>query len=133
MKIYKKLPIIRQAGSCIMQNHGESIDGHGYTIWDVATNTPTHYDIKNEMSHFTINVKNNKIVTDLSILPKKPRIRLFYENTSPTELKEVIVEIKKLCEPIELIPFKKQSKDDIDHNIATSTEKKELKTLTDDD
>jgi DNA repair exonuclease SbcCD ATPase subunit len=131
MKIYKKLPVIRQAGSIVAQNHSEPIHGHGYTVWDVATNTPTHHDIKNEMSHFTINVKSNKIVTDLSILPKTPRIRLFYENTSPTELKEVIVEIKKLCEPIELIPFKKQNSEEIDHTLGTGGEKKELKDLND--
>jgi DNA repair exonuclease SbcCD ATPase subunit len=109
MKIYKKYPIIRQAGSIIQQNFGEPVLGHGFSIWDVKSKTYEHFEIKNEMSHVTLNVSNGKFKESLSNLPKTPRVRVFYENTSPTELKELFVELMKYCTPIEIIPFKTQS------------------------
>lgn len=58
IKIRKKIPII-QVGSTIQQNFGESINKHGFGIYDVVKNEYSFVDLNNprpflkfEMSSF---------------------------------------------------------------------------------
>jgi hypothetical protein len=55
IKLRKKIPIIYPS-SLIQQNFGETVNHHGYGIYDVDTNEYITIDLKNEQPflHFSI-------------------------------------------------------------------------------
>lgn len=85
---------IAYAGSMIQQNHGESLEKHGYLLWDVPTRTFEEFNISNDYGFYTLDVDNG-IVPDVSNMPKKPRLRVRISNTDPSQIKRAITEIKK--------------------------------------
>jgi DNA repair exonuclease SbcCD ATPase subunit len=91
----KNKPVIVYSGSMIQQNHGEKPHGHGYILWDVNDRKHTHHEVYNEYGYYTIEVRNGECVSDLSKLPKKARLRVKVFNTTATETKEIIAEIRK--------------------------------------
>jgi DNA repair exonuclease SbcCD ATPase subunit len=100
-------PIIAYAGSCIQQNHGELLVGHGYLLWDVEKRTFTEFDLHNDYGYLTIDVHNGKIpqwVYDEinTKLPKYPRLRLRFDGTDATTTKECITEINRLFKTTEI-------------------------------
>jgi DNA repair exonuclease SbcCD ATPase subunit len=101
-KIRKKSPIIVYPGSCIQQNHGEGVDGHGYVIWNLKTKAYRHLDIGNECGFFTIDINKGVLVTDISNLPSKVRLRVRCLESVATEVKEVVASIRKISEIIEI-------------------------------
>ena len=96
-------PIIRFAGSFIQQNHGEALLGHGYSLWDVKQRSYTHVEIPNDYGHFTIDIEDGKLSTDISTLPKKPKLRVRCKESVATEVKKVINELRKTYEISDLI------------------------------
>jgi DNA repair exonuclease SbcCD ATPase subunit len=96
-------PIIRYAGSLLQQNHGEALLGHGVSIWDVKSRTYKHIEIPNDYGYFTIDIDDGKLITDITELPKKPKLRVRCKETIATEVKKVINEIKKKCEISDII------------------------------
>lgn len=91
----KNKPVVVYPGSMIQQNHGEKPYGHGYVLWDIPSRKHTHHDVENDYGYYTIEVRDGKCVSDLSKLPKKARLRVKVFNTTATETKEVIAEIRK--------------------------------------
>lgn len=94
-------PIVSYCGSLIQQNHGELLDNHGYLLWDVETRTFREFNIKNEYGFVTIDIVDGKIpkwVYDEidTKLPKYPRLRVRFNNTSPSDMKLRIADLKKL-------------------------------------
>jgi DNA repair exonuclease SbcCD ATPase subunit len=87
-------PTIAYAGSMIQQNHGESLEKHGYLLWDVESRTFEEFDIENDYGFYTLDV-NDGIVPDVSDMPKKPRLRVRISNTDPSQIKRALTEIKK--------------------------------------
>ena len=96
-------PIVRYAGSLLQQNHGEALLGHGLTLWDVKTRTYRFVEIPNDYGFFTIDVDDGKMMTDISAMPKKPRLRMRCKETIASEVKKVVAEIRKVCEITEII------------------------------
>jgi len=96
-------PIIRYAGSCIQQNHGEALLGHGFSLWDVKNRAYKHVEIPNNYGYFTIDIDDGKLMTDISTMPKKPKLRVRCKETIATELKKVVNEIKKTHEISDII------------------------------
>jgi DNA repair exonuclease SbcCD ATPase subunit len=96
-------PIIRYAGSCIQQNHGEALLGHGFSLWDVKNKAYKHVEIPNDYGYFTIDIDDGKLMTDISTMPKKPKLRVRCKETIATELKKVVNEIKKTHEISDII------------------------------
>ena len=88
------IPTIAYAGSMIQQNHGESLDKHGYLLWDVDSRTFEEFDIPNDYGFYTLDVSNGvvPVVTDM---PKKPRLRVRISDTDPTQIKRALTDIKK--------------------------------------
>ena len=80
---------IAYAGSLIQQNHGESIDSHGYILWNIENCTGVHHHITNESGYITLNMKNNipeHICFDMNgehldkcYLPKNLRLRITHD------------------------------------------------------
>jgi DNA repair exonuclease SbcCD ATPase subunit len=81
------------AGSLVQQNFGESLNGHGFLVWDMDSMKYEAIDIPNEYGYYTLDVDNGvvPIVTDM---PKKPRLRVRLSNTDTADTKKVITEIK---------------------------------------
>ena len=87
-------PHIAYAGSMIQQNHGESLEKHGYLLWDVPTRTFEEFNIPNDYGFYTLDVDNG-VVPDVDDMPKKPRLRVRISNTDPSQIKRALTEIKK--------------------------------------
>lgn len=91
----KNKPVVVYSGSMIQQNHGEKPYGHGYVLWDIPSRKHTHHEVENDYGYYTIEVRDGKCVSDLSKLPKKARLRVKVFNTTATETKEIIAEIRR--------------------------------------
>jgi len=87
-------PTIAYAGSMIQQNHGESLDKHGYLLWDVESRTFEEFDLPNDYGFYTLDV-NNGVVPTVTNMPKKPRLRVRVSNTDPSQIKNALTKIKK--------------------------------------
>ena len=88
-------PVVVYSGSMIQQNHGEKPFGHGYVLWDLPSREHTHHEVHNEYGYYTVEVRDGECVSDLSKLPKKARLRVKVYNTTATETKEIIADIRK--------------------------------------
>jgi len=87
-------PTIAYAGSMIQQNHGESLDKHGYLLWDVESRTFEEFDIENDYGFYTLDIDNG-VVPNVSDMPAKPRLRVRISNTDPSQIKKALTQIKK--------------------------------------
>ena len=94
-------PAIRYAGSLIQQRHDEPLEGHGYSFWDLKNKSYVHKEIQNDYGFYTVLLENGVISTDLTSIPKKARVRLQLKNTTLSERKEAVAEIKKITEIVE--------------------------------
>ena len=122
VKSIGKIPEIKYCGSLIQQNYGESLDEHGFLLWDIDKNDADFYPIKNDFGYVTLNIKNG-VVDNTITLPKYPKIRFFMEETTPLQLKEIVDKVKSDYSPIEIVYAndKKTKKEYIeDHSIRVS-------------
>lgn len=94
-------PVIVYAGSMIQQNHGEELKGHGFLLWDLKRRLFKHYELENDYGFYTVEINKGKLITDISNIPKKARVRTKCFETIPSQVKEVINEIKTKCEILE--------------------------------
>ncbi len=86
-------PIVRYCGSLVQQNHGETLKGHGLSVWDVKNRTFVHKEIHNEYGYYTIDIKDG-LVPNVDDLPNKARLRIRVSNTSGTDLKKALTVIR---------------------------------------
>lgn len=110
-RIRKKYPILAYAGSLIQQNHGENIKGHGYVLWDLDKKEFNHHEIQNEYGHFTVEMSEGKLLTDINDLPKKVRLRIKYKNSTPSDLKKCVQKIESVSELIDVSYIREESSD----------------------
>jgi len=94
-------PLIVYAGSMVQQNHGEDLKGHGFLLWDLKRRVFKHYELLNDYGFYTIEINKGKLVTDVSDLPKKARVRTMCYETIPSQVKEVMNDLTNKCEIIE--------------------------------
>lgn len=97
-----KKPIVCYPGSLIQQNYGESIDKHGFLIWNVENKDYEFVKIPNKYGFITVDIKNGVVTSDLSEMPSKPRMRLRVDETSQSELKECLADLRSKYSPIEV-------------------------------
>jgi DNA repair exonuclease SbcCD ATPase subunit len=81
------------AGSLVQQNFGETLDKHGFLVWDLDTNDYEEVNITNEYGYYTMDVVNG-IVPDVIDMPKFPRLRVRFSDTDAVDTKKAITEIK---------------------------------------
>ncbi len=81
------------AGSLVQQNFGETLDKHGFLVWDMDTLTYEAVDIHNDYGYYTMDIDNGKVPI-VSDMPKKPRLRVRLSNTDSADTKRVMAEIK---------------------------------------
>jgi len=81
------------AGSLVQQNFGETLDKHGFLVWDLDTMTYEEVDIHNDYGYYTLDIDNG-VVPVVNNMPNKPRLRVRLSNTDTADTKKVITEIK---------------------------------------
>ena len=81
------------AGSLVQQNFGETLDKHGFLVWDLDTMSYEAVDIHNDYGYYTMDIDNGKVPI-VSDMPKKPRLRVRLSNTDSADTKRVMAEIK---------------------------------------
>ena len=81
------------AGSLVQQNFGETLDKHGFLVWDLDTMTYEEVDIHNDYGYYTMDIDNGKVPI-VSDMPNKPRLRVRLSNTDSADTKRVMAEIK---------------------------------------
>ena len=81
------------AGSLVQQNFGETLDKHGFLVWDLETKEYEAIDIPNDYGYYTLDIDSGvvPVVTDM---PKNPRLRVRISNTDTADTKRVMTEIK---------------------------------------
>lgn len=99
----KKSPIFRYPGSLIQQNHGETLDNHGFSVWDIANRTFDHFEIQNDYGYFTIEIDDGKLITDISTMPAKPKLRVRCKESVASEVKKIIAEIRHTKQITDLV------------------------------
>jgi DNA repair exonuclease SbcCD ATPase subunit len=81
------------AGSLVQQNFGETLDKHGFLVWDLDTMSYEEVDIQNDYGYYTLDIDKG-VVPVVSNMPKHPRLRVRLSNTDTADTKKVITEIK---------------------------------------
>ena len=85
---------IKYCGSTIMQNHAEAkYSKHGILVWDIDTKESEFVPIHNDYGYVTIDVEDGKVI-GTPIIPNKPRMRVRVKDTSQSQLKKIISEVK---------------------------------------
>jgi DNA repair exonuclease SbcCD ATPase subunit len=96
------LPEIAYPGSLIQQNHGESLDHHGFFVWDVAKSSIAEYvEVPNDYGYCTITI-DSKTMPSTSHLPKNARLRVFVGDVDASFVKKAISTIRKKHDIAEL-------------------------------
>jgi len=85
---------IAYASSLIQQNFGETLDFHGLMIWDINTKESKFVEIENDYGYVTLEVSNGIITSYPTKFPKKPRIKLKIQNTTSSQIKTIIADLK---------------------------------------
>jgi DNA repair exonuclease SbcCD ATPase subunit len=87
-------PCIHYPGSMIQQNHGESLNCHGYSMWDLKSRSYDFHELTNDYGFFTIEIHEGKLTTPLIHFPKKAVLRVKCFDTVASEVKAVVANIK---------------------------------------
>jgi DNA repair exonuclease SbcCD ATPase subunit/DNA repair exonuclease SbcCD nuclease subunit len=80
------------AGSLVQQNFGETLDKHGFLVWDLDTMTYEEVDIQNDYGYYTLDVDGG-IVPDVTDMPLYPRLRVRISNTDTADTKRMMADI----------------------------------------
>jgi DNA repair exonuclease SbcCD ATPase subunit len=95
-------PCIHYVGSMVQQNHGEGMDGHGYSLWDLKTRMYDFKELKNDYGYFTVDIHKGVLTSDIKNLPKKVRLRVKCFETIASEVKTIIAMIKGISQVVEI-------------------------------
>jgi len=77
----------------VQQNFGETLDKHGFLVWDLETLTYEEVDIQNDYGYYTMDIIGG-VVPDVTDLPMYPRLRVRFSETDAADTKRAITEIK---------------------------------------
>ncbi len=94
-------PIVVYSSSLIQQNHGESVDNHGWCLWDMQTLSHQFKPLPNNFGYYTLEVKNGKVPV-LTDVPKNVRMRIFTGTLDTTGVKKLVSVLRKQHNIIEL-------------------------------
>lgn len=92
---------IAYPGSLIQQNHGEG-RVHGYLMWEVASHHVEFVEVPNDTAFYTIDVEDGVHKPFDETLPPNIYLRVRYKNTVQSALRDVIDNVRKLRNVIEM-------------------------------
>jgi len=81
------------AGSLVQQNFGETLEKHGFLVWDMESLTYESVDIQNDYGYYTLDIDSG-LVPVVNDMPKHARLRVRLSNTDTADTKKVLTEIK---------------------------------------
>jgi len=93
VKIRKKRPLVIFSGSCIQQNHGESLK-KGYNLVNVPKKKSTFIDINNEYGYYTLDIDKG-IIPLADDIPMRARLRLRFSETDSADRKIIMATLRK--------------------------------------
>lgn len=99
--VHARKPVIVYPSSLVQQNHGESVDNHGWCLWNVGACSHTFQPLPNDYGYYTIEIKNGKVPFPTDV-PKNVRLRIFTGNQDNTTTKKIIATLRKQYNIIEL-------------------------------
>jgi DNA repair exonuclease SbcCD ATPase subunit len=94
-------PIIVYASSLIQQHHGESLENHGWCLWNVPNRSFEFIPLHNDYGYVTLEALNGNI-TYPPHMPKNVRMRLFTGDLDNTQVKKIITTLRNNHNIIEL-------------------------------
>lgn len=94
-------PIIVYASSLIQQNHGETLENHGWCLWNMPSKTFEFIPLDNDYGYVTLEVLDENITFPTN-MPKNARMRLFTGDLDNTQVKKVITALRNTYNIIEL-------------------------------
>lgn len=96
------LPEIAYPGSLIQQNHGESLENHGFFVWDVSKSSIVEYvEVPNDYGYCTLTI-DSTTMPSTSHFPKNTRLRVFVGDVDASFIKKAIATIRKKHDIVEL-------------------------------
>ena len=85
---------IKYCGSTIIcESYENKYPEHGILVWDVETKESEFVPIHNDYGYVTLDVENGKLIGNPTI-PNKPRMRVRVKDTTQSQLKKIISEVK---------------------------------------
>jgi DNA repair exonuclease SbcCD ATPase subunit len=111
MQYLNKNKTIAYSGSLIQQNYGESIDNHGYILWDLINKTSSFVEIHNDHCYAKTTIvdnelilheedkinKLNKTILDIEIYYNKNELNIVDDKIKELKKKYTILSNKKTC------------------------------------
>lgn len=94
-------PVIVYCGSLIQQNHGETINGHGWCRWNVGGYTHEFIELPNDYGYYTFDLKDGTISYPAD-MPKNVRLRLFTGEAETSLVKKTVSTLRKRYNVLEL-------------------------------
>ena len=115
-----KAETVTYAGSLIQQNFGESFENHGYVVWDIEKRKAEFFNIVNDYGYYTIRMKDGKL-PNVDDIPKYPRLRFITENTTQAQVKEALIELRKVSKIQDYVVIRGDRVSSISNNSRAST------------
>lgn len=95
-------PVVAYASSLIQQNHGETLNGHGWCLWDLTKDFAHKFKpVYNNFGYYTLEMDDANITLPTD-MPKNTRLRLFTGNADASTVKKVVAVLRKQFNIIEL-------------------------------
>jgi DNA repair exonuclease SbcCD ATPase subunit/predicted MPP superfamily phosphohydrolase len=94
-------PIIVYSSSLIQQNHGETVNNHGWCLWNVTDRTHIFQELPNRFGYYTLEINDGKLAFPDDI-PENVRLRLFTGNADTSVIKKAVASLRKKYNVIEL-------------------------------
>ena len=85
---------IAYASSLIQQNFGETLDFHGLMVWKISTGESKFIEVENDYGYVTLEISNGIVNSYPTKFPKKPRIKLKLQNTTSSQVKTIVADLK---------------------------------------
>ena len=105
----KQEPIIVYPGSLIQQNHGETVNNHGWCLWNVPTRMYKFHEVNNDYAYCTFEIIDDQLIEPITV-PKNIRARLFTGNLNTTDVKKIVTMLRSKYNILEMNVAKTKTK-----------------------
>lgn len=85
---------IAYPSSLIQQNYGESLNDHGFIVWDIAKGESKFIQVNNDYGFVTFKYSNGECINKPSYVPKFARIRISYSEMKRSDVDDIVKNIR---------------------------------------
>jgi DNA repair exonuclease SbcCD ATPase subunit len=93
------------AGSLLQLDRSESLDRHGFLVWDIGARTYQFHQVKNDFGFVKIRVSGGEIdpnSLDKVVMPKKPVIYCHLNQTTLTQFEQIRHHLQAKYRPVDI-------------------------------